>query len=312
MGVADITLSQAITQQLNQQELSIANLEEQVSSGRSLNKPSDNPAAVTQVLQLSSQASQLSNWQANAQTASSWLGMGNNALNSVLDDMQSARTLILQTLNQGTQNATTYQAAGQQLQGINADLLSTSTLNTRAAPFSPARRPRVRPMTPRATTWATVTRPMSSSAPDPAPVRRRPSPCPVHRSSAPAPPASLTTLTTVIGQLGSGTPTATQLNAALTALDANISTAEQASAVLGNGSDQVGGGLSLAHQPAHIRAEHAGRVGGRERGDGHDAARLGDDQLSGRHVGRVPGHPRDVGAFPVRRTDTAPQDGSPL
>ena len=84
MGVADITLSQAITQQLNQQELSIANLEEQVSSGRSLNKPSDNPAAVTQVLQLSSQASQLSNWQANAQTATSWLGMGNNALNSVL------------------------------------------------------------------------------------------------------------------------------------------------------------------------------------------------------------------------------------
>src|ERR1700677_4756 len=89
VGVADITLSQAITQQLNQQEQSIANLEEQVSSGRSLNKPSDNPAAVTQVLQLSSQASQLSNWQANAQTATSWLGMGNHALNSVLDDMQS-------------------------------------------------------------------------------------------------------------------------------------------------------------------------------------------------------------------------------
>src|ERR1700734_4066301 len=88
VAVADITLSQAITQQLNQQELSIANLEEQVSSGRSLNKPSDNPAAVTQVLQLSSQASQLSNWQANAQTATSWLGMGNDALNSVLDDKQ--------------------------------------------------------------------------------------------------------------------------------------------------------------------------------------------------------------------------------
>ena len=77
MGVADITLSQAITQQLNQQEQSIANLEEQVSSGRSLNKPSDTGAAVTQVLQLSSQASQLSNWQANAQTATSWLGMDN-------------------------------------------------------------------------------------------------------------------------------------------------------------------------------------------------------------------------------------------
>ena len=135
MGVADITLSQAITQQLNQQEQSIATLEEQISSGRSLNKPSDNPAAVTQVLQLSSQASQLSNWQANAQTATSWLGMGNDALNSVLDDMQSARTLILQTLNQGTQNATTYQAAAQQLQGINADLLSTANTQYEGRPI---------------------------------------------------------------------------------------------------------------------------------------------------------------------------------
>ena len=135
MGVADITLSQAITQQLNQQELSIANLEEQVSSGRSLNKPSDNPAAVTQVLQLSSQASQLSNWQANAQTATSWLGMGNNALNSALNDMQSPRTLILQALNQGTQDATTYQAAAQQLQGINADLLSTANTQYEGRPI---------------------------------------------------------------------------------------------------------------------------------------------------------------------------------
>src|SRR6185437_7794083 len=47
------------------------------------------------------------------------------------------------------------------------------------------------------------------------------------------------TLSTVIGQLGSGAPTATQLNAALTALDTNISTAEQASAMLGNTSQSV-------------------------------------------------------------------------
>jgi len=53
----------------------------------------------------------------------------------VLDDMQSARTLILQTLNQGTQNATTYQAAAQQLQGINADLLSTSNTQYEGRPI---------------------------------------------------------------------------------------------------------------------------------------------------------------------------------
>jgi flagellin-like hook-associated protein FlgL len=67
------------------------------------------------------------------------------------------------------------------------------------------------------------------------------------------------TLTTVVGQLGSGTPTATQLNAALNALDANISTAEQASAVLGNGSVQVAAAsASLTAQLTSVQNTQAG------------------------------------------------------
>ena len=50
-------------------------------------------------------------------------------------------------------------------------------------------------------------------------------------------------------------------------------------------------------------AEHAGRVGGRECGDRHHPARLGDDELSGRHVGSIPGHSRDTGAFPMTQRD---------
>jgi flagellar hook-associated protein 3 FlgL len=259
MGVADITLSQAITQQLNQQELSIANLEEQVSSGRSLNKPSDNPAAVTQVLQLSSQASQLSNWQANAQTASSWLGMGNNALNSVLDDMQSARTLILQTLNQGTQNATTYQAAAQQLQGINADLLSTSNTQYEGRPIFAG-------TSASGQAYDASGNYLGNSDTPNVVIGAGPGAGQTAALSVPGPSvfgtgaaSVFTTLTTVIGQLGSGTPTATQLNAALTALDANISTAEQASAVLGNGSDQVGAvSASLTSQLTSVQNTQAG------------------------------------------------------
>jgi flagellar hook-associated protein 3 FlgL len=259
VGVADITLSQAITQQLNQQEQSIANLEEQVSSGRSLNKPSDNPAAVTQVLQLSSQASQLSNWQANAQTATSWLGMGNDALNSVLDDMQSARTLILQTLNQGTQNTTTYQAAAQQLQGINADLLSTANTQYEGRPIFAG------------TSASTQAYDASgnylgnSDTPNVV-IGSGPGSGQTAALSVPGPSVFGTdgasvfnTLSTVVGQLGSGTPTATQLNAALTALDANISTAEQASAVLGNGSDQVTAvSASLTTQLTTVQNTQAG------------------------------------------------------
>ncbi len=60
-------------------------------------------------------------------------------------------------------------------------------------------------------------------------------------------------------QLGSGAPTATQLNTALDALDANIGTAEQASAVLGNGSDQVGAvSASLTTQLTSVQNTQAG------------------------------------------------------
>ena len=310
MGVADVSLSQAITQQLNQQELSIANLEEQISSGRSLNKPSDNPAAVTQVLQLSSQASQLSNWQANAQTATSWLGMGNDAVNTALGDMQSARTLILQALNQGTQDATTYQAVAQQLQGINADLLSTANTQYEGRPIFAGTSASSQAYdasgnylgngdTPNVVIGSGAGSGQTAALSVPGPS--------VFGSGA---TSVFNTLTTVIGQLGSGAPTATQLNTALNALDANISTAEQAGAVLGNGSEQVERGLRLLDDPAHLRAEHPGRFGGRQRGHGHHAARLGDDQLPGRHVGGVPGHPRDPGALPVTRRQVTPPAGS--
>ena len=259
MGVADITLSQAITQQLNQQELSIANLEEQVSSGRSLNKPSDNPAAVTQVLQLSSQASQLSNWQANAQTASSWLGMGNNALNSALDDMQTARTLILQTLNQGTQDATTYQAAAQQLQGINADLLSTANTQYEGRPIFAG-------TSASSQAYDTSGNYLGNSDIPNVVIGSGPGSGQTAGLSVPGPSVFGTgaasvfnTLTTVIGQLGSGAPTAAQLNTALTALDANISTAEQASAVLGNGSVQVAAAsASLTSQLTSVQNTQSG------------------------------------------------------
>ena len=239
MRVADISLSQAITTQLGQQEASIANLEEQVSSGKSLNQPSDNPAAVTQVLQLSSEASQLTSWQANSQTATSWLGMGNNALNSTLSDMQSARTLLLQALNEGTQSATTYQAIASQLQGINANLLDTANTQYEGRPIfagtsaSPQAYDAAGNYLGNDDSPTVIVGPGSGAGE-------------AVNLSVPGPSVFGTgganvfaTLSTVIGQLSSGAPTATQLNTALSALDANISTAEQASAALGNASDAV-------------------------------------------------------------------------
>jgi flagellar hook-associated protein 3 FlgL len=237
--VADVSLAQAITAQLDQQEASIAGLEEQVSSGRSLNKPSDDPAAVTQVLQLSSQAGQLSSWQANAQTAASWLGMGNDAVNSALGNMQSARTLLLQALNQGTQSSATYQAIAQQLQGINANLVDTANTEYEGRPIFAGTSAAPAAYDSAGTYLGNGDSPTVIIGPGPGAGQAADLSVPGPSVFGTGGASVFTTLSTVIGQLGSGAPTATQLNTALSALDANISGAEQASAVLGNGSQSV-------------------------------------------------------------------------
>jgi len=239
MRVADLTLSQSISAQLDQQEQSIATLETQISSGKALNQPSDNPSAVTQVLQLSSQASQLTSWQANAQTASSWLGMGNNALNTVLDQMQSARTLLLQALNQGTQNATTYEAIAQQLQGINADLLTTANTQYEGRPVFAGTSASAQAYDSSGNYLGNSDAPTVIVGPGPGAGQAADLSVPGPQVFGSGSTSVFTTLSTVISQLSSGSPTAAGLNSALSALDANISTAEQASAVLGNASDSV-------------------------------------------------------------------------
>ena len=66
------------------------------------------------------------------------------------------------------------------------------------------------------------------------------------------------TLSTVTAALLSGTPTSAQLTTALDALGTNMSTAQQASAVLGNSSQEVSSvGSSLTTQIASVQSNKA-------------------------------------------------------
>jgi flagellar hook-associated protein 3 FlgL len=237
--VSDLTLSQAITQQLGQQETSIAGLEMQLSSGKALNVPSDNPAAVTQVLQLSGQSAQIATWQSNAGTATSWLGVANGAANTALDQMQSARTVLLQALNQGTQTTNSYQAMATQLQGINQTLIATANTQYEGrAMFAGTS----------AVTQAYDTSGNYLGNGDTPSVAIGAGAGTGQTTPISEPGTSLfgtgaanvfSTLSTVVGQLAGGAPTSAQLNAALTALDANIATATQGAATLGQASQQA-------------------------------------------------------------------------
>lgn len=258
MSISEVALTQALETQLSNQESSIANLQMQISSGQSLNKPSDNPTAVTQVLTLSNQASQMTSWQANAATATSWLDTANSTANSVLDTMQSAQTLLLQAANQGAENPTGYEAIGHQLQGIVSNLLDLA--NTQYAG--------------RALFAGTSASPAAYDSAgnylgnsDIPQVVTGAGPGVGQLTSLSVPGTSMfgtgsssvfANLSAIANSLLTGTPTSSDISTALTSLSANMAQAQQASVLLGSAAQQASSAsASLTTQLSNVQAYSA-------------------------------------------------------
>jgi flagellar hook-associated protein 3 FlgL len=256
--VSTLALAQTLTGQLSSQETSIAQLQQQLATGKSLNQPSDNPAAVTQVLALSGQASQLTSWQTNADTASSWLGTANETANSVLESMQSAQSLLLQSLNQGAQDPTTYEALGDQLQGVISNLLSLSNTQYEGRPIFAGTSASPQAYDTSGNYLGNGDVPTVVIGPGSGAGQTVGLSVPGTTMFGVGAANVFGTLTAAVTALSSGAPTSAGLSAALTALNANISTAQQASAVLGDSSQEVGSASSsLTTQIASVQSDQA-------------------------------------------------------
>ncbi len=258
MDISDVAFTQTLMNQLSSQSNSIAQLQEQIASGQALNQPSDNPAAVTQVLALSSQVGQLTSWQTNSDTATSWLATANSTANSVLESLQSAQSLLLQASNEGAQDATTFQALGSQINGIVSNL--TSLANTQfegraifaGTSASPTAYDATGNYLGNSDTPTVVIGPGQGAGQTVA------LSVPGTALFGPGTANIFSTLSSVATALLSGTPSSTAISNAMTALSSNIDTAQQASAVLGNSSEEVSNvTATLTNQIAGVQTSQA-------------------------------------------------------
>jgi len=87
-----------------------AKLQEQMSSGKLLNRPSDSPTGTVTSLSLRSQISAQEQYAANAQDGAAWLGTLDTALQSVGSALQRVRDLTVQAANTGTLDVNARQA----------------------------------------------------------------------------------------------------------------------------------------------------------------------------------------------------------
>jgi flagellar hook-associated protein 3 FlgL len=133
--VGDLTLHDSLAGTLDADQASIDALDSELSSGLALQKPSDDPVGVVNALADQSQISQLTATTTAATTASSWLGIANSSSNSVISTLQTANTLVLQALNEGSQNAASYQQIAQQMQGVIQQLVALGNTTYAGTPI---------------------------------------------------------------------------------------------------------------------------------------------------------------------------------
>jgi flagellar hook-associated protein 3 FlgL len=99
MRVSNDTLRSAFLAALEVAQRRVIDTQEKVSSGKRVNKPSDDPVAAARIAHLDSSLSRLDQYKSNSDFARNQLGLEESALNSVVDNLQRIRELTLQANN---------------------------------------------------------------------------------------------------------------------------------------------------------------------------------------------------------------------
>ncbi|MGQ7295888.1 flagellar hook-associated protein FlgL [Quadrisphaera sp. KR29] len=99
-------------------------LQSQVSSGKKITKPSDDPTGTVSSLALRQQLRLNEQYTVQGDDGLSWLSMQDTALQTTTSQLRAARTLVVQALNQGVQTDGTRTAISVELDGILQTVLS--------------------------------------------------------------------------------------------------------------------------------------------------------------------------------------------
>jgi flagellar hook-associated protein 3 FlgL len=110
----------------------LSRLQEQLSSGKQISRPSDSPAAAGSALQVRSEIRGTQQHSRNADNGLGWLATADSALTTSLDQVRRVRELTLQGMSSGTAGSpAAREALAVEIDNIRESLISTA--NTRYA-----------------------------------------------------------------------------------------------------------------------------------------------------------------------------------
>ncbi|AIY16341.1 flagellar hook-associated protein 3 [Pimelobacter simplex] len=102
----------------------LARLQEQLSTGKVINRPSDNPTGTTAAMRMRGSMADQTQYSRNAQDGLGWLTQIDSALDSVTTTVRRARDLALQGANASASGQVARDAIATEVEGLRKELLS--------------------------------------------------------------------------------------------------------------------------------------------------------------------------------------------
>ena len=121
--VTQRTLNSRVERNLQRNIAALGKIQDQMSSGKQISKPSDSPTGTVSALRLRSEIRRNEQYKRNADDGMGWLGTADNTLTDALDTMRRVRDLTLQGVNAST-SVTDRSAMAAEVQQLREHLIS--------------------------------------------------------------------------------------------------------------------------------------------------------------------------------------------
>jgi flagellar hook-associated protein 3 FlgL len=127
-----MTIGSRITQQMlatqtyngiSRNQTRLAKLQQQMSSGKAISKPSDDPSGTMSALQMRSELSRLTQYGRNSSDGKAWLGSIDSTLQGMVSSVSRVRDIVVQGASTGSLDASARQALATEVDGLRASLL---------------------------------------------------------------------------------------------------------------------------------------------------------------------------------------------
>lgn len=122
--VTHVTVQRSTLANLQVNLASMGKLQQQLSSGKMISKPSDDPGGTAQTMQLRAEKRAAEQFQRNADDGVAWLGLIDSALTTSVTALRRARDLTVQGANSGAMGQTSRDAIATEIRGIRDNLVS--------------------------------------------------------------------------------------------------------------------------------------------------------------------------------------------